>query len=481
MKKAWVLICVAALSLCAPGADARDVKVLRDARIRDKPDMNSGISNYVREGDIVPLVEQKGSWYKVICNGEEGWVFSELVSILPDESGQTAADLFTKQDMDIPPPDPGITEEEMKYARARKSNVSIRSHRHPKDPDTRVLRTTRGRDEWFPLLHEGTALSLVAVTTKDAEGKDKDTVGWVMNDDIEVLDAKPTEKAVVADAKKIGIGLIIIIGIALIITVIITILHIRSSRKRNVYVQKNVLILAKEGKQVQYTLTNTMAPIEKCFTELGFNVALVKDSVVARNNIEQKIPDLMLIDWNFEPAIFAKIENLFSRLSGATSAYILFFNVPDVSSAPASKVLRKVSFLGINVVDRDIFKIVTPLLVHAESAQNIQKSRQHCALEGEIAGGNLLEVLQFIEIGSKTGCLMVETKGPFGLVYFGDGRIIYAAAAKGQGVEAVYAILNLTAGKFRFITNKQPKVANLNLPTLSVLMEWTKEKDEAKR
>ncbi len=167
--------------------------------------------------------------------------------------------------------------------------------------------------------------------------------------------------------------------------------------------------------------------------------------------------------------------------------HFLFYNVPDPTSVPPCKALRNVNFLGLSVGDRDIFKVVTPLLVHkaeTESAADIQKGLQRCALEGEIAGGNLLEVLQFIEIGSKTGCLMVETHGPFGLVYFSEGRIIYAAAKGPEGgpiygVEGVYEILNQPMGKFRFITNKQPKVANLNLPTLSVLMEWTKEKDES--
>jgi hypothetical protein len=246
--------------------------------------------------------------------------------------------------------------------------------------------------------------------------------------------------------------------------------------------------LAKESKHVQYMLTNAKETMERCFSEIGFKVIVAKDSVIARNIIENSMPDLVLVDWNFETAILAKIDNLFARLAVQIMPHFLFYNVPDPTSVPPCKALRNVNFLGLSVVDRDIFKIVTPLLVHKaeteQSAKDIQKGVQRCALEGEIAGGNLLEVLQFIEIGSKTGCLMIATGEPFGLVYFNEGRITYAIA-KGpdggpiHGVEGVYEILNQSSGKFRFITNKQPKVANLNLPTLSVLMEWTKEKDES--
>jgi len=232
-------------------------------------------------------------------------------------------------------------------------------------------------------------------------------------------------------------------------------------------------------------LTNTTASMEHCFTEIGFSVSTAKDSGTARKHIEHNMPDLILVDWDFETAIFAKLDNLFARMTLASVPCFLFYNVPDLSVTPAGKALRSVSFLGLTVSDRDIFKVVTPLIVQSgdsdKSQKNIQKSVQRCALEGEIAGGNLLEVFQFIEIGSKTGCLMVETKGPFGLVYFRDGMIIYAAAAKGQGIEAVNAILDLPSGKFRFITNKQPKQATICLPVLGVLMEWAKVKDEARK
>jgi hypothetical protein len=311
-----------------------------------------------------------------------------------------------------------------------------------------------------------------------------DTTGWVRRTNIEIFDTRPTTSTIVSEAKSVFTFLLVGAAVIFLIFGIVTYRHIQLDRKRKTYVQKNVLIVARESKPVQYTLTNAMTAMEYCFTEIGLNVSVAKDSVTARNIIEHSMPDLILVDWEFEASIFAKIDNLFARMTLAGCPHFLFYNVPDVSVVPDAKVLRNVTLLGLTVSDRDIFKVVTPIIAQADAdptPKSIQKSVQRCALEGEIAGGNLLEVLQFIEIGSKTGCLMIETKGPFGLVYFRDGMIVYAAAAKGQGVEAVYEILNQPSGKFRFITNKHPKTANLCLPTLSVLMEWTKDKDEAGR
>jgi hypothetical protein len=356
-----------------------------------------------------------------------------------------------------------------KYGRVIRHNTRILAELNPESPFLVIAR----KGDVFPLVIRRDTWCTVAC---------KDTTGFVRCADLEIFDALPTSSVIVEEVKTVlsfvlGVGVVV-----LLIAFLITYRHIKAERQRNIFVRKNALILAKETKTVQYMLTNAAKPIEHCFSEIGFNVNVTKDSVTARQSIEHSQPDIVLVDWNFEPAILTKIENLFSRHSSSpTITYFLFYNVPDPSQAPQSKVLKNVSFLGPTISDRDIFKVVTPIIINTgHEAKNVQASVQRCALQGEISGGNLLEVLQFIEIGSKTGCLMIETnKGPFGLVYFNNGKIVYAAAAGGQGIDAVYAVLNQPTGKFRFILNKEPKSANLNLSTLSVLMEWTKEKDEA--
>ena len=471
MKRAvWAIICAAALSMFAGGAVAQQLEIVKEAKMRARPDNDARVVDFAKKGAIVPLIEESGSWYKIQYNDKEGWIFNSLA-----RQRSNAGEIFTKQGVDVPPPVLEEIEEapHKRYAQVTRDNTLILEYLDPQAPYLYKAR----KGDWFVLVDIGKSNTWCKVEYGD-------TSGWVRLTNVEILDAEPTKASIAKrEAKGWLIGLLACGALILIVSGIITIRHIRAERQRKIYVQKNALIMAKESKHVQYMLTNTMATMEHCFTEIGFSVSVAKDSVTARKSIDSSMPDLILVDWNFETAIFAKIDNLFARMAQPDKTYFLFYNVPDPSAVPPAKALRNVSFLGLTVSDRDIFKVVTPLLVHheAESPKDLQKGLQRCALEGEIAGGNLLEVLQFIEIGSKTGCLMVETKGPFGLVYFRDGMIIYAAAAKGQGVEAVYSILNQPFGKFRFITNKQPKTANLNLPTLSVLMEWTKEKDEAGR
>ncbi len=529
----------ALLFLGAWNAVAQQLEITDDVRMRVEPDNSaSDVVGIVPKGTMVSVIDRQDRWYKIGYKDTSGWIFGKFarqrvkaeeifskqdVSMLPpvpvgDDDGDKAPERFARVTLDGTPVFEHLSagapilhtaqkgesftligqgdawckivykdtsgwikkanveivdsKPSQKYARVLRDNTNILYYLDPAAPRLNIAR----KGDLFELVGEGDSWCKVAY---------KDTSGWVRKTEIEILDSKPDKADIaVKEAKTLLFGLLALGIIILLISVIVTFRHIKAERMRNIYVQKNALILAKESKHVQYMLTNATKTMEHCFTEIGFNISVAKDSVTARNNIESGMPDLILVDWDFETAIFQKIDNLFARITPQTMPHFLFYNVPDPTSVPSCKALRNVNFLGISVVDRDIFKVVTPLLVHhseaTQSPKDIQKGVQRCALEGEIAGGNLLEVLQFIEIGSKTGCLMVETKGPFGLVYFIDGRIVYAAA-KGPvyGVDGVYEILNQPMGKFRFITNKQPKTANLNLPTLSVLMEWTRQKDES--
>jgi len=472
-KSVWNLVFAMILTAAAArSVSACQLVVIESARIRTSQSTSSPFTDVARAGDTLPFLGKSDDWYKTRYNENDGWVASSLVRIVSgDDQRCGSANLFTQQDVSMLPPAAAQSGPSMqKYGRILKSNTQIREKLDPGSPFLVIAR----RGAIFPLAGQGDTWCLVVVESKD-------TTGWVRCEDLEIFDALPTTSVIVEEAKTVLFTALGIGAIVLLVVLLITIRHIKAERQRKIFVKKNALILAKETKTVRFMLTNTTTPIERCFSEIGFNVNITKDSVTARQSIEHNHPDIVLVDWNFEPQIFVKIENLFSRIaSSPTVTYFLFYNVPDPSNAPVSKVLKNVSFLGPTISDRDIFKIVTPIIVNSEQdTKNVQTSVQRCALQGTINGGNLLEVLQFIEIGRKTGCLMVETRGPFGLVYFNNGKIVYAGAAKGQGVDAVYAILNQPTGKFRFILNKHPKNANLNLSTLSVLMEWTKEKDEA--
>ncbi len=336
-------------------------------------------------------------------------------------------------------------------------------------PDSPILGMAK-RGERLSLVAEGDSWCRVAY---------KDTIGWIEKKIGKVIDSESSSFFPNSSVVIILIGSVLLLLILIIIAV--KLIGKKSSSRLVSSAKKQALIIAREPKLINEALTDNTITIEKCFTEIGFEVKYASDLLNVKTIIESKTPEVILIDWRFDRTIFTTIEKFFVSLPNAESVITIVYNVPDPSSMFTSSILPKMAFFGISFSDRDLFKIVTPLMLSTENAE-MQKSNQSSALEGEIAGGNLIEVLQYIEAGQKNGCLLIDTGKPFCMIYFNSGRIIYAATSEGlTGRDAIFSVLNLKEGKFRFLLNKKPKSSNTDMSTLEVLMSWTKNIDETLR
>jgi hypothetical protein len=274
-------------------------------------------------------------------------------------------------------------------------------------------------------------------------------------------------------------SIILIIIILIIISSVIFRKNMNSTGVKKNLKKMNILIVSKSNKEIESTLTDSTITLDRCFSELGFHVTIAQNLLTVRKVLDNGIPDILFIDWQFGKDIIPGIEQLFRNISDVYKITVFVFDHPDPSNACQGSLFQTIFFLGIAFSDTDIFKLITPVIISANSGMNVQKSVQSSALEGKISQTNLIEVLQFIDIGHKTGCMLIECGDPFAILYFYQGRIIYAQAQESTGKDAVFRVLNLNEGKFRFLQNKLPETSNVNLSTLEILMEWTKELDEA--
>jgi hypothetical protein len=303
----------------------------------------------------------------------------------------------------------------------------------------------------------------------------RDTAGWVLRVKGSITD-KP-EAGLVDEFQIILAIAVFIILIALVTLIVILILRRARSKPQRVEAF-HAFIIAKTPPNIQCIISNKTISLEKYLQAIGFSVRTVHDLAAAQRYVAKAITDIVFIDWNISDDIPGTVEVLFANYDENKQPLAIFFNVPDLSSIPLIPVLLRAYHLGSSFSDHDISKLITPTILSKTSP----KAGAGSALEGDIAEGNLPEIMQFIEIGKKTGCLLIETTSPLGMIYFNQGRMVHAAAANNlQGKDAINSLLGLTQGHFRFLLNKEPKVIDLNLSTLEVLMEWTKAEDEAHR
>ncbi len=336
-------------------------------------------------------------------------------------------------------------------------------------PDSPILGIARN-SECYPLLYAGAAWCKIQYGGN---------IGWVDRRYGRIVDA-PT-----AATKVPQIVLFVLLGgvalVLVVLAIILVVISLRTGSTRKVVVKKDLLLIAKSEKHIQYSLTDTTTTMSKCFSEIGFQIETASTFERAASLLAHYVPDVIVVDWQVHDAPLSLLNSGFSGTRFAADGLVIFYNVPDAEAASNRETTSNVHFLGLAFSDRDIFRLVTPLIMSKSGTKSIRKSVETSALGGEIGQGSLIEVMQFIEIGRKTGCLYVVIDKPFGLIYFEQGRIHYAATQTRQSRDAVFELLNLKKGHFHFVLDKKSQTQNIDLSTLEILMEWTKTVDEAHR
>lgn len=330
------------------------------------------------------------------------------------------------------------------------------------------------KGQYYPLLKEDDVWCMILFKNKE---------GWIARQYVTIVDSPPT--LFTYNRQIVFIYSVVFFLICVVLWLVFFLLNKKNQLKKEWFstnqTQKKILIVSNKATNVQRHLTNTTTVMVDCFEEIGFDVQSAKDSSAAMELITQYQPDAILVDWRLGKDIQSEIEKILSAKSTTSNMFLLFFNIPDVSILQKNTVIPNTHYLGLSFTDRDLFNIITPLMITGEKKQEITKSVETSALQGKVADGGVSEVFQFVEIGKKTGCLLVEDTKPSGIVYFNDGIIIYAATKNNKKEKAVFEILNFNRGQFIFVLGKKPKAPNCSIPTLGILMEWTRVNDEDSR
>lgn len=102
---------------------------------------------------------------------------------------------------------------------------------------------------------------------------------------------------------------------------------------------------------------------------------------------------------------------------------------------------------------------------------------------GTLSSLALLEVIQTLHQCLKTGVLKIVGDAPVGTgqVFFEDGEIIHAQIAGEEAFAALMVMMYLTDGQFEFQNDVQSPAHSINQPTMGILLEACRRKDEAHR
>jgi hypothetical protein len=282
--------------------------------------------------------------------------------------------------------------------------------------------------------------------------------------------------------KAIAVGAVLVAAAFLIATLIVR--NVRFLWRYYLWRGKDryrVLVLAHGNKRITDTDGKSRITIARALRRAGFAVLRARELRTVAAYLRKHPPDIMIADWRFGPHVAKQIQALLASRTALSNLPVIFYNVVNTQRARNMLNTKTFYFLDVAFSVPDLFKFTMLLAGNEESPTHYKKSVQDYALEGPIQEGNLIEVLQLIEGGGKSGGLFVDTDGLFGTAYLRDGTITYAATRNSTGEKAVEEMLDLKTGYFRFQADKYVDQSNCSIRITAALMEWARKRDEMGR
>jgi predicted regulator of Ras-like GTPase activity (Roadblock/LC7/MglB family) len=100
-------------------------------------------------------------------------------------------------------------------------------------------------------------------------------------------------------------------------------------------------------------------------------------------------------------------------------------------------------------------------------------------LQGSLAQTNIIDLLQFLHAGKRTGELICRhSDGSDGRAYFSGGALVHVVTGDGEGMEALVEVCAWERGSFRFSEDVLSPRTSIEMPVQHAIMEAVRLSDE---
>lgn len=244
--------------------------------------------------------------------------------------------------------------------------------------------------------------------------------------------------------------------------------------------ERLVLLVARHDKVIQSPIAGVYINLGKCFADLGFLVQRAATLSELETRLESGLPGVMALDLRLGPRTLHEMARLARRFPALSECVFLCYNAerPEALTPPA--ILPHAHFLGLAFASQQVMEILAPAFEFEPVGSEAGEAEKDTGaiFEGTLSQNSLPEILQFLEIGRRTGLLSLEAEQPAGVINFEEGGITSAQTHLREGAEAVIEMLGLNRGKFRFFPGKVTRRDGQRLSVTAILMHWAKHLDE---
>ena len=225
--------------------------------------------------------------------------------------------------------------------------------------------------------------------------------------------------------------------------------------------------------------SKSLRMLEVSLRKSGFSVTTAVHAADARDKLKHAAPDLIITDTKLpgDESGFDFVGKLKSKTETA--------NIPIIFLSSENRLEQKVAGLELGVEDyltkpiyiKEVLTRVRVLLDKREK-QTLERRERSSSFAGLLGDMGLVDLMQTIEIGRKTGKIMIENRTQRGQVSFREGKVCDARSGRLSGERAFYRMLVWNDGTFSMEFSAHDDADVIELSTQGLLMEGMRRVDE---
>ncbi|HRI54999.1 MAG TPA: response regulator, partial [Pseudomonadota bacterium] len=223
--------------------------------------------------------------------------------------------------------------------------------------------------------------------------------------------------------------------------------------------------------------TRSLRLLEVSLKQAGYRVGTATSGLDALGQLEVEVPDILLVDTAIgEVDGFALYARLQQRPEWAHLPFIFLLDGEDATQKLRAVQLGVSDFLTKPVFLKEALSRVELLLEkqaqRGDGPAGKAPTSGRARFAGALSGTALLDLLQTMELGRKSGIAYCQSgRGQRAVVYFSGGVVVDAELGRLRGTEALYRILTFQGGEYRVELLTVVRPARMEMSTPGLLME----------
>lgn len=205
------------------------------------------------------------------------------------------------------------------------------------------------------------------------------------------------------------------------------------------------------------------------FNNAGWDTQILPSNAGLGEFLSGFHPSLLVVDRSLHGSDLARLEVSDARVA-STPILVL-----DVLGAVDRDLQPMRAWVKPNAKVAEILEKADRLVSRRPGPRQLSRLNE---VQGPLRQGTILDLLYFLANARRTGRVEVVSSGVSGWIWLEGGEVRHAVLGRMEGIEALYALLDIDQGQFSFLGSASAPAKSIGSSTIYLLHEYARLRDE---